>query len=139
MSGRRQKRGIFNFVGEISKILFGTLDDADAAYYKTHIDRMEARSEQLSKLSKEQVAVARATLTVSAIVHAQKGILGPHIVNPVQIVQNLRLIQDDLRDGTPSKWVFKGIHEQQEGEPSQKLKRAQADEARQHREGSSRY
>ncbi|XP_049798860.1 uncharacterized protein LOC126234052, partial [Schistocerca nitens] len=58
-----QKRGIFNFVGELSKILFGTLDEAVAAYYKTHIDRMEARSEQLLKLSKEQVAVVRATLT----------------------------------------------------------------------------
>lgn len=163
---QRQKRGALNFVGEISKILFGTLDEADAMYYKTHIDEMESRSERLLKLTKEQVAVVRATLSglnqtvdsittneqllknsmskleqfityslkttdqglkriaafmtinehliqlqilfnelsveyeqlVSAIVHAQKGILAPHIVNPVQMVKYLRQIQADLRD-----------------------------------------
>jgi hypothetical protein len=33
----RTKRGVFNFVGEISKILFGTLDNADAEYYEKNI------------------------------------------------------------------------------------------------------
>jgi hypothetical protein len=27
---QRKRRGIFNFVGEVSKILFGTIDDYDA-------------------------------------------------------------------------------------------------------------
>jgi hypothetical protein len=30
--GKRKKRGIFNFIGELSKILFGTMDDDDANY-----------------------------------------------------------------------------------------------------------
>jgi hypothetical protein len=29
----RYKRGVFNFIGDISKILFGTLDNEDANYY----------------------------------------------------------------------------------------------------------
>jgi hypothetical protein len=29
----RCKRGVFNFVGGISKILFGTMDNNDASYY----------------------------------------------------------------------------------------------------------
>ncbi|XP_046994420.1 uncharacterized protein LOC124606481 [Schistocerca americana] len=58
----RRKRGVFNFVGQVSKILFGTLDEADAAYYKERIDAMERNSEGLLRLTKEQVAVVRATL-----------------------------------------------------------------------------
>ena len=36
-SGHRSKRGVLNFVGEISKILFGTLTQADAKNYNAHI------------------------------------------------------------------------------------------------------
>ncbi|XP_046997922.1 uncharacterized protein LOC124613273 [Schistocerca americana] len=155
----RRKRGVFNFVGQVSKILFGTLDEADAAYYKERIDAMEKNSEGLLRLTKEQVAVVRATLAgvesnehilrtgmqrlerfmkeyvketdlgfkrvatfatvteqvlqlaavfgqieeeyeqmINAIVNAQKGILQPHIINPVQIVKYLSLIRDELKD-----------------------------------------
>ncbi|XP_049846063.1 uncharacterized protein LOC126298652 [Schistocerca gregaria] len=162
----RRKRGVFNFVGQVSKILFGTLDEADAAYYKERIDAMEKNSEGLLRLTKEQVAVVRATLAgvnrtvytlesnehvlktgmqrlerfmkeyvketdigfkrvasfatvteqvlqlsavfgqieekyeqmINAIVNAQKGILQPHIINPVQIVKYLSLIREELKD-----------------------------------------
>jgi hypothetical protein len=33
----RQKRGLMNFIGEISKVLFGTLDANDAEYYDEQI------------------------------------------------------------------------------------------------------
>jgi hypothetical protein len=33
----RRKRGIFNFIWEISKILFGTMDDEDARYYNEQL------------------------------------------------------------------------------------------------------
>ncbi|XP_046983225.1 uncharacterized protein LOC124553404 [Schistocerca americana] len=162
----KRKRGVFNFVGQVSKILFGALDEADAAYYKERIDAMERNSEGLLRLTKEQVAVVRATLAgvnrtvytlesnehilrtgmqrlerfmkeyvketdtgfkrvasfatvteqvlqlaavfgqieeeyeqmINAIVNAQKGILQPHIINPVQIVKYLSLIRDELKD-----------------------------------------
>lgn len=162
----RRRRGVFNFVGQVSKILFGTLDEADATYYKERIDAMEKNSEGLLRLTKEQVAVVRATLAgvnrtvytlesneqvlkagmerlerfmkqyvketdtgfkriasfvtvteqvlqlsavfgqieeeyeqmINAIVNAQKGILQPHIINPVQIVRYLSLIRDELKD-----------------------------------------
>jgi hypothetical protein len=32
IGGIRRKRGVFNFVGELSKILFGTMDEDDAKY-----------------------------------------------------------------------------------------------------------
>jgi hypothetical protein len=35
------KRGVFNFIGGISKILFGTLDNEDASYYSDKIDSLE--------------------------------------------------------------------------------------------------
>jgi hypothetical protein len=40
----RFKRGVFNFIGGISKILFGTMDNDDASYY----------AEKISNLEKEQ-------------------------------------------------------------------------------------
>jgi hypothetical protein len=36
-----RKRGILNFVGEISKILFGTLTQSDARNYNKHITELE--------------------------------------------------------------------------------------------------
>jgi hypothetical protein len=36
---KRRKRGVLDFVGEISKILFGTLTQADAREYNSHINQ----------------------------------------------------------------------------------------------------
>ena len=36
----RNKRGVFNFIGGISKILFGTLDNEDANYYTDKITHL---------------------------------------------------------------------------------------------------
>jgi hypothetical protein len=41
----RWKRDILNFVGEISKVLFGTLDENDAEYYDEQIRQFERNSE----------------------------------------------------------------------------------------------
>jgi hypothetical protein len=37
----RFKRGIFNFVGGIIKILFGTMDSDDATYYAENVSNLE--------------------------------------------------------------------------------------------------
>jgi hypothetical protein len=36
-NSNRPKRGVLNFVGEVSKILFGTLTQSDAKNYNRHI------------------------------------------------------------------------------------------------------
>jgi hypothetical protein len=58
----RIKRGIFNFIGEISKILFGTLDNEDAVYYNEQIKQSEENSEDISKLLKQQLFVVKSSL-----------------------------------------------------------------------------
>ena len=40
----RDKRGVFNFIGGISKILFGTLDNEDANYYTDKISHWKTSS-----------------------------------------------------------------------------------------------
>jgi hypothetical protein len=40
----RWKRGLLNFVGEIRKIVFSTLDENDADYYKEQISHFEQNS-----------------------------------------------------------------------------------------------
>jgi hypothetical protein len=58
----RWKQGVLNFVGEISKILFGTLDENDAEYYDEHIRQFEHDSEDTIELLKQQVYMIKSTL-----------------------------------------------------------------------------
>jgi hypothetical protein len=51
----RQKRGIMNFIGEISKVLFGTLDENDAEYHDEQIRKFVANSDDTTELLKQQV------------------------------------------------------------------------------------
>jgi len=60
--GTRPKRGFMNFMGEISKVLFGTLDDRDAEYYDEQIRKFEASSDDTTELLKQQVRVLKTTL-----------------------------------------------------------------------------
>ena len=59
---RRKKHGVFNFVVEISKILFGTMDDEDAIYYTDKTTHLEREQLDFLKLSKEQISVVKTTL-----------------------------------------------------------------------------
>lgn len=58
----RNKRGVFNFIGGISKILFGTMDSEDALYYTDKISNLEREQIDFLKLSKEQITVVKSTL-----------------------------------------------------------------------------
>jgi hypothetical protein len=51
----RFKRGVFNFVGGNSKILFGTVDREDASYYGDKITTLETKQVDFLRLSKEQM------------------------------------------------------------------------------------
>jgi hypothetical protein len=48
------RRGVFNFVGEISTILFRTMDDEDAEYYNGQIRHFEENSDSMTNLMKQQ-------------------------------------------------------------------------------------
>jgi hypothetical protein len=58
----RRRRGALNFVGEISKILFGTLDSDDADYYNEQIKHFEEESEDMTSLMKQQLSIIKASL-----------------------------------------------------------------------------
>ena len=60
--GKRKKRGVFNFIGELSKILFGTMDDDDAKYYNEQIKLFEQNSEDMNTLLKQELSVVRSSL-----------------------------------------------------------------------------
>jgi hypothetical protein len=49
-------------VGEISKVLSGTLDDKDADYHDKQIRKFERNSDDVTDLLKQQVCVIRSTL-----------------------------------------------------------------------------
>jgi hypothetical protein len=50
----RLRRGVLNFVGEISKVLLGTLDENDD-HYNEEIRRFERNSDDNTELLKQQV------------------------------------------------------------------------------------
>jgi len=58
----RFKRGVFNFIGGISKILFGIMDNEDASYYAEKISNLEKEQLDFLRLSKEQITVVKSTL-----------------------------------------------------------------------------
>jgi hypothetical protein len=60
--GKRTKRGLFNFIGELSKILFGTMDEDDAKYYNKQIKLFQQNSEDMDALLKQQLSVVRSSL-----------------------------------------------------------------------------
>jgi len=49
-------------VGEISKVLFSTLDENDAEYYDEKIRHFESNSEDTTELLKQQIHVIKSTL-----------------------------------------------------------------------------
>jgi vacuolar-type H+-ATPase subunit I/STV1 len=58
----RSKRGVFNFIGGISKILFGTMDSEDTSHYAEKISSLEREQIDFLKLSKEQITVVKSIL-----------------------------------------------------------------------------
>ena len=58
----RLRRGILNFVGEISKVQLGTLDENNADYYEEQICRFERNSDDTTDLLKQDVFVIKSTL-----------------------------------------------------------------------------
>ena len=59
---RRQTRGLFNFVGKITKALFGTMDDEDAQFYHDQIERFEQGTTTLTQLMKQQLVIVKSAL-----------------------------------------------------------------------------
>lgn len=60
----KEEREFFNFIGELSKILFGTMDDDDAKCYNKQIEIFEQNSEDMSSFMKQQLYVVKSSLGV---------------------------------------------------------------------------
>ena len=58
----RSNRGLFNFVGTVSKALFGTMDDSDAQLYHEQTERLEQGTTTLTQLMKQQLIIVRSAL-----------------------------------------------------------------------------
>jgi hypothetical protein len=71
-SNHRSKRGVLNFVGEISKILFGTLTQSDARNYNKYITELEREQKEFLHLAKEQMTIIETTI-ISVNSTLQKG------------------------------------------------------------------
>lgn len=53
---------MFNFIGEVSKILSGSIDDDDAQYYNEQIKHFEQNSESMKYHLKQQLYVVKSSL-----------------------------------------------------------------------------
>ncbi|KAK2575266.1 hypothetical protein KPH14_012823 [Odynerus spinipes] len=59
---RRTRRGVFDFVGDVSKILFGTMSSADAEYYNKEIDLVHNDNKHNAELFKNQTQILKVVL-----------------------------------------------------------------------------
>jgi len=59
----RCERGVSNFVGGISKILFGTMDSNDVSHYAETVSNLEKEQLEFLSLSKEQVTDFKSNLS----------------------------------------------------------------------------
>lgn len=58
----RTKRGLFDFVGEVSKTLFGTLSDTDATYYNNELDKLYLDQKKVIQYVRNQTSIILKTL-----------------------------------------------------------------------------
>ncbi|XP_043273398.1 uncharacterized protein [Venturia canescens] len=61
----RNKRGLFDFVGKISKILFGTMSADDAEYYNKEIDAVHNDNKRIGELFRNQTHIIQLFLQKS--------------------------------------------------------------------------
>lgn len=59
----RTKRGLFDFVGEVSKTLFGTLSDTDATYYNNELDKLYSDQKKVIQYVRNQTSIILKTLS----------------------------------------------------------------------------
>jgi hypothetical protein len=57
----RKRRWALNFIGEISKVLFGTLDADDAEYYNAQIKHFEEEADDMTSMLKQQLSIVKAS------------------------------------------------------------------------------
>jgi hypothetical protein len=85
--GKRKRRGVLNFMGELGKILFGTMDEADARYCNEKIKLFVQNAEDTTTLMKQHLYVVKSTLGA--------------INNTLTDIQyNERLLQEGVRNIT---------------------------------------
>ena len=90
--GKRKKRGVFNFIGELSKILFGTVDDDDdTKYYNEQIKFFEQNSEDMNTLLKQQLSVVRSSLGAVNNVEYNENLLKEGVRKVTEYMNTLKL------------------------------------------------
>jgi hypothetical protein len=60
--GKQKRRRVSNFLGQLSKILFGTMDEVDVRYYKEQIKLFKQNAEDIITLMKQQLYVIKYSL-----------------------------------------------------------------------------
>jgi hypothetical protein len=58
----RKKRGLFNFMGQVSHSLFGILDSENEEFYNENISQLDEKQANLIHLSREQLVIVKSTL-----------------------------------------------------------------------------
>ena len=71
----RVKRGLFNFVGSISKTLFGTLDNSDLNLINQNMDKLFDTNNKMTQVVKNQTLMIKNVLKLSNVEQLSEKIL----------------------------------------------------------------
>ncbi|KAK7871643.1 hypothetical protein R5R35_001828 [Gryllus longicercus] len=58
----RRKRGLFDIIGDISKVMFGTATESEIKEYQEHINTIESEQKEFLKIASEQMTVVKSAI-----------------------------------------------------------------------------
>jgi hypothetical protein len=102
----RTKGGVLNFIGDISKTVFGTLTQSEARNYNKHISELEREQKEYLHISEEQMIIKSTIITVNLTLQKvnqnEKAIKGheklvnysAHRFSKIEETENLNLLSE---------------------------------------------
>jgi len=89
----RSRRGLLDFVGEISKTLFGTLAESDASYYNSELDKLYADQKKVIQYVKNYTSIIFRTLDNDKDIAVTHNII-TRINNQFNLLKNVSQINE---------------------------------------------
>ncbi|XP_034194684.2 uncharacterized protein LOC117610939 [Osmia lignaria lignaria] len=96
---KRIRRGVFNFIGDISKILFGTMSDEDAEYYNREIDLVHKDNKRNAELFRNQTQILKVVLERNdKLIEDYRGkidVMNQNI-NDIRNIEKIQLLEETI-------------------------------------------
>lgn len=112
----RTKRGLLNFVGSISKTLFGTLDEDDLNLINENMDKLFDQQNTMNLVLQNQTAIIKTILNYE--IQNSQHLLKKHIRNSNQITTQIIAGSCNIRKHRTDRYTYHSYTDRQKGNSS---------------------